>query len=672
MKISKRPASSLFLSHKNKNIEIRNNLEESKNGYKEINRNIFDNNINNKKYILLDKNIQNDTSKNNFHLNYYYKTDLNNNLNLAEFFGEISNRNKLNWSLISERNKEKGKILWKKLSRVEPKATKPLFKNENQKESSSYNYNILNNYLKGKRMQNNKSYISRNSEEKYYDLERINSAIFGENRRDLKNGRLNEETDEESDDIEEIEIKGQNIISENTKRKKRESQKRSSIQKNEKLEKIKKLKNEKSFDSKIKNNRIDKSKIFLEYKEVKEKEEINKNKKKLKKRGKNKLYLNKYKSNDMYKINKKEKKIIKIGNGNIIKKKDMKSKKTILSLIKGNKNNSIKNKNKDLMCRKNSENIKKKRKNTIKINKNNYSNNHKIKNKYISEKKLNTNQKDKEKEGNNNKNEDDILLNSSDFLPKKCQSLILDSCKVYDNFSQAIISENKKQNLSVENNGKNEEIIIKKIRKKIIKLSINKEEESPEILFSKLIKKSKGYYRDDEEMNKYYDEIFSKYGKDPDDELIQVKIFGINLLIKKKTQKKFYIKFMNAIRLQNKKKKESSLLNRRLSAILDKFNPNIKDINNSNDSFEAIENKNNIIHHINKDNILYNKKNSHEQIIFPSKGENEYEKDFIFEGKIDSMKEVKLKKEEVLLRIKHDIKYKIKEGVLNLSEMEHF
>ena len=92
-------------------------------------------------------------------------------------------------------------------------------------------------------MKNNKSYNNGNNGDQYYDLEKINNAIFGENRREFSNHGLNEETDKESDDIEEIEIKGQNIISDKSNIKKKENQK-SSLTQNEKQEKIQKFKNE--------------------------------------------------------------------------------------------------------------------------------------------------------------------------------------------------------------------------------------------------------------------------------------------------------------------------------------------------------------------------------------------------------------------------------------------
>ncbi len=145
--------------------------------------------------------------------------------------------------------------------------------------------------------------------------------------------------------------------------------------------------------------------------------------------------------------------------------KIMKRMKTKL-LKNVNTNNLVKNKNQDLVGLRDSTYNNISRKKSRKILKKINSNNHKIKSKHSTKKTFHKKQKEKNKEVNNKKNKDDSSLNSSYFLSKKCQSLILESYKIYNNFNKEILSENEKQNLSDENNEKNENKIIKKCKYK--------------------------------------------------------------------------------------------------------------------------------------------------------------------------------------------------------------
>ena len=693
----KRPTSCFYLSQKKncvlyKNNKIKNKKEEAKYINKERINNNFENNennINDKIYSLIDKKIE--FTRNNLELDFYTQTQIKTNQNINEFLGNSSNRNKLNWNLISESDKEKGKLLWKKLTKIEPKNANNSAKNDKKKENKCIilNYNIFNNYLKENRNENdfNKTNKEKNKTRNYdiiqsYYSERMNRPVFGENKNDLKNCGLNEESEEESDDIENNELKTKNQKSENTQEiKVRKNQKRFSTKNIEKLENVQKIQNKKDFSNKKNNNNnntMEYSKISEDDDEEEEAEQnylnknIRKNVTKKNKIVKNKIYSEKYKNKII--DNNKNKQIEKEINKNRInnkKKTNPKQKKEILSIKKLNKNSYIKNRNQDLMglsnCSYNKSNYKNKAKSQ------NFFHNYKIKIKYNHKKKSNKKHKDKNMSKQNKEElfEDNISLNSSDYLPNKCQSLILENNKIYNNFlKQEIFSNEEKQNLSDENNEKNEEIILKNIRKKIVKLNIIKKKNKPGLLFDELIKNIKGKYKESEEMDKYYNDIFSKYGKEENDELVEVLIFGIGLKIKKKTQKNFYGKFISTIKKQNKIKREQSHSNYRLSVILDKFNKN-NDEENDNKNIQRRRKRKNKTNNFHKNNFLFPIKILEPELPKP-KEENEYKKDFFWGVKIDSLKDVEKKKQEALLRLKHDIKYKIKEGVFNQSEMDNF
>ena len=353
--------------------------------------------------------------------------------------------------------------------------------------------------------------------------------------------------------------------------------------------------------------------------------------------------------------------------------KNILSKKGILSLQKMNKN-YLKNKNEDLFGLINYIYYSNKKKKKIKM-KNIH--NYKIKIKFNSKQK-NKKYKNKDKSNKDSElNETNVLsLNSSDYIAPKSQSLIIDNNIILKNLNSSNIDEEEKLNISDE---ENENLIIKKFSRQLTKLEKNREA-NPAFLFDKMVKNYQYKYKEDDEMNGYYNELFSKYGKESNDEdndgLVNIKLtlFGLNLKITKKAQNNFYNKFINDIKLRNIIKREQNIMNEKLSLILDRFNK--KKINEEEIQKEKINkkrmkrretktnspNKNTLLNQIKEENIEKNQ----------VKGENEYEKDFFWGIKIDSVKELEKKKEEVLLRLKHDIKYKIQEGVFNQSEMDNF
>ena len=699
----KRPTSSIFISQNKKYMLYRNNdndnknikYEESKNQLKDKIKSIFENNKNNssnKIYNLLDTN---NTTRNNLQLDLYTQTNVNTDINI-ECLGDSLYKNKLDWNLISESDRQKGKILWKKLNREITNTSNKSPKNKDNKNENiidEHEHEQQNNLLKIDVNKNKENYKTRNnSNPSTYSMERINSANFINHRKELNNYKINEES-EDSDDMDEPQKENNNLnnhnLSNNNKRKKHI---RFSTQKIDKINNMIKYKNDKRTYNRSKySNLYNNSRIIENEEEIEEEEEeedeeeykenskgkfnnISKSKKNL---GRSYIIMDKDK-------NKKRKK--NIGDGNkyvkfykrksktkIISKNKL-SKKGILSLQKMNKN-YLKNKNQDLLGLSNYIYYSSKNKKKIKMK--HYIHNYKIKVKFNSKKK-NKKHKNKDKSNKDSElNETNVLsLNSSDYIVPKSQSLIIDNNIILKNLNSSNIDDEEKLNISDE---ENENLIIKKFSRQLTKLEKNRET-NPAFLFDKMVKNFQYKYKEDDETNGYYNELFSKYGKESNDEdndgLVNIKLtlFGLNLKITKKAQNYFYNKFISDIKIRNRIKREQNIMNERLSIILDRFNK--KKINEEEIQKEKLNkkrtkrrktktnfpNKNTLLNQIKEENIEKNQ----------VKGENEYEKDFFWGIKIDSVKELEKKKEEVLLRLKHDIKYKIKEGVFNQSEMDNF
>ena len=202
------------------------------------------------------------------------------------------------------------------------------------------------------------------------------------------------------------------------------------------------------------------------------------------------------------------------------------------------------------------------------------------------------------------------------------------------------------------------------------------------LLFDNLVKNYQYKFKEDDEMKKYYNELFDKYGKENNDDLIDITIFGTKLKIPKKLQKTFYNKFINHIKLKNKMKREQKHIHPRLSEILDEFNENKKnnELNenenknlNTNTKKKRNKKKKDKANNIQDKNCLFSDLKKEENLkVNKVKDDCEYDKNYFWGVKVDSEKELEKKKEEVLLRLKHDIIYKINEGVINPSEMENF
>ena len=631
----KRPISSIFLSQK-KNYKIHKNgvgnkFEETKNTMKEEIKSIFKNNRKNRIYNLIDNKI---LTMNNTPLNYYNQTYI-------ECLGDSTNRNKLDWNLISDFDKNEGKIFWKKLIQS-PISTS----------NTTTKININNDFISNKKIQKD-SNISRNNNRdshSLYYLEKYNNTYFlGENTNNLiRNYSLNDNNDDENDDLDEI-------INKNINSNKKQILKKCVTEDLNELKDVIKINKEKEFgktnnfgvlnDRKIneekenKTSKKSKEKLFIKKEENKRKNKIILKNKKTEKEIIKKENVKKNLNNIPTLLKTKRKN--KIINIQLIKNK----KKIIIQKI--GKKYYIKDKNKDLIGLRNYNKSKKKEKNNS-----------------IKKETNSSNQKNNKEDNNKNNNDfyEDILSLNSSIIEKNNKTLTANKDKIFNDLNSSNALEEEIQNLSNEDN---EENVFKTFKRKLSKIEYIKRKTSPEILFNNLIKNWK--FKEDKNTDKYYNDIFSKYGKESEVEMIDITMLGMNLKIKKKTQKNFYNKLMTNIRQQNKIKQEQFLMNKKISEFLNSFNKN--DIKNDFKRNKKRKNKTSIIY--NKNNINVQKKEEKKEFEKDIE-ENEYEKKYFWGIKIDSVKELEKKKEEVLLRLKNDIKYKIKEGIFNQSEMDNF
>ena len=272
---------------------------------------------------------------------------------------------------------------------------------------------------------------------------------------------------------------------------------------------------------------------------------------------------------------------------------------------------------------------------------------------------------------------DDIFLNHSNIFSKKYHSLIIENKKIRTDFNPSLYNKTKIYNLS---NEYDDDIIIDTFQQKIIEMECEKNNR-PEVILQKMAKKCQAEYKEDEKMAKYYDSLFNKFEKEPkqsnNNELIDITLFGINFKITKKAQKNFHQKFMNYVKIENKRKRAQASLMLRLTELLNKFSKNKDEIQNKLDNKSDKSNKKIKNQEIKKNELLFLKPKKINptplpQKIVEKKEESDFQKNYVWGVKIDSVKEVEKKKEEILLRLKHDIKYKIKEGIISKSEMDNF
>ena len=791
----KKPNPTFFMNGKNKSTlhknkyDKKNIIEESKNITKENVRNILDRDKKNKNkaYCLIDNNLSNivNLNDNKIKLSFTYANgNTSQNYDYLDCLGDSSRRNKLNWKLINESDKEEGRILWKKLTANTPSLTNKKSNKTNTINKKQINTNDISNIIKYPKVKEeiiniikkesfNEIKLKENKKDdskrqKRYCKRRNSSMIF-QNIKNLKlsnelKDNINISEDEEEEESEDSDKDNEDKDKDKTKDdiKEKNKLKGSSTNNNgnnnieinnsEKVPKIlirkqkryethkldKKsflnFEKEKGFE-KI-DSSIEKEEEELELKlveKVKEKEEgINKfeEKKVIKEvteeKEKDNKTLYQYNIKKNKNINKSENKSINKSTNKTIsrysksntKKENIKNKFINLSKSKGindnNYNNNIDKKEINLNLNLYSALFHKKNNNRNKLknqdliiglseyahssssNKSSKSikkNRYKVKEKHIIESKNKKNNFEAKKELNK-----DIIVdkNKSYISNNKNQSLIIEDNQILDDL---IPEEFKDDNDLIDflpNNSKNEVLFLsedntkskrwEKYRKQILEQSSSSSHIIKKVnqleLFDNLYKNYKSKYRKDKDknMDKYYDEIYNKYGRGNEksniDNLVEIKIFGFKFKIPIKIQRNYYKKFMKNIRIENIKRREERNINQRLCFLLDKY------------SLQKLNEKNNKILKQRKsmiNNIGIKKYFGQNMNFNPEAQEIQFEEDAKAacltevtknenseKGKVNQKKKMKMKKAELLLKLKHDVKYKIHMGEMKDSEMDNF
>ena len=737
----KRPNSTFSISGK----KYKKNYEESKN---------------------IDKEKNNSISKN-------YMTKVENTSPIQEFLeclGESSSRNKLDWNLISEADKEQGRILWKKLTMM-PKTVKPSGKNINSKTSKKELKNIISNIQKNS--QNNIYKVINNIKEdrtnveskfiknKYSNNINKNDKSTNAHNIDMKNNftkskninilsnkniiglkketkdykiyNTREKKDSEIEKLEKNNKKYNTLIDSKLKEKtKMLNQNQNNFFKIEKQKGILSISNlsnmtieENKEEKKDENETINDIEIGIEetnsikkeeekestkekenFKEIKDIKEVKEIKDVLEVKGKidqKNLENIKEKENDIIKEKEeeKDKKLkyeshIKIKNeinifiNRTISKKPTKRqsisknkintqnainlKRDSFSFSPSQKKNKAKSrfrnqyKNQDIIDLLNSENTSSKGSK----NKSNKSKSKKYNSKYLFHKKRKKiyNLKKKEKLRN-----EKYQKKNPNIIVRKNQSFILEDNRI---LNKLIPKEFKDNNISKyindeidywsDDNSKR----CDKFKQQVLVLKYFPKRGYHPLLFENLFKKYKTkQHNDEEKMNKYYDEIYNKYenGSKRKEELINISIYGLELKITKKMQKNYYKRFMENVKESNKIQRDQKRNNRRLTLILDKYNLNEITEECQNHNLSKSKRKN----MVNKDKI------KHLSILKtdPTAGDDDSESNgdkelLAWKERINTLKKIEKKNLEALLKLKNDIKFKIREGKINDAEMEKY
>ena len=305
--------------------------------------------------------------------------------------------------------------------------------------------------------------------------------------------------------------------------------------------------------------------------------------------------------------------------------------------------------------------------NIYKSNKYNYSN--KIKGKY-NEKFKNINKKNDKvsKEIKKEDKKENYFSRNKSF--EKEENPILELYTSIDSIDE-------QNNLSEENYINNGKLEIDNTFKRLSK-------KKSTLLFDTFLKNFKFNYKEDENMIKYFDEIFNKYGKDEKDEqFVDIKFFGFYFKIKRKNQQNFKDILMNNIRQKAN--------NRKISLILDRFIKNRKSIKNkdifsSSILFNRYKRTSKNINNIFEERLKNKKKTNNNQKFLlkinektkEKKNEEIKEKEEEFKSKyflgikLDSINELEKKRDEILKSIKNDVQLKIMNGEVERSEMDNF
>ena len=552
-------------------------------------------------------------------------------INMNSFgLGDILKKNRIDYNKINEEDKEEGKQLWLKLSKsVININAEQLKKKDNTKntkltkriKSANINkkINIKKSKLKNKEKQNNKIIHFKRRKKRHFTIKINTLKVHKVFRREKGFNKLKKNTNK----IHKLEFK-------KTEENEEEDEEEETInevmsEQNKKKEEKKDEKQGDQEDSNIDNSNISKrrnsatdiglydSKLF----KVK------------RKKSKKEKYKIKYEVND--------KELVKKLNKEIEKEKEKLKRK---EMIKANRLLNITN-----------------------INKFNEKQKLIMKNKYekeifIIKKEMEKKQKQKEKK---------VIDNSLNILKNK--SMEIDEDKMWNKLYHSFDSESEDINFSFEKNLDENEI-------KFETLNIRgNNKKKPTLLFDKFLKNFKWKYKEDDKMNKYFDEIFNKY--DDDDQLIDITFFGFHFKIKKKNRNNFRNILMKNIREKN----ENRIIFTKLGLILDKFKNNKKKTSRAVFNSLAISKRHEKIKKLKKLREEKEKRKEKEKEIEKEQKEymnikeeeDEEYKTKLFKGiKKDSIKEVEKKKEEILSLMEDDIKFKIMKGEMGHTELDHF
>ena len=286
-------------------------------------------------------------------------------------------------------------------------------------------------------------------------------------------------------------------------------------------------------------------------------------------------------------------------------------------------------------------------------------------------------QKEKEKLKKKEKKEKSISKkkerNTINIL--KDNSMEIKNNKILKELNTSINSEYDEFNLSCENEYGIYDMKIENLIKK-------HQKRRSTLLFDKFFRNYKinMKYKEDEKMQKYFDDIFNKYEKNncnDNNELVDIKFFGYDLKIKKKNQINFKNILMKNIREQNKIQKENKIINTKLNLILERFNKNKINIYNKNLEIYKASKMNRLQKR--KSRLKYKKEiqnNNLDKIekkeTIEEKKEEEFQSQFFFGKRMNSIDEFEKKKDELLTLIEDGIRDRINKGDIGHSEMKQF
>ena len=251
----------------------------------------------------------------------------------------------------------------------------------------------------------------------------------------------------------------------------------------------------------------------------------------------------------------------------------------------------------------------------------------------------------------------------------KDNSMEMKDDKIWDQLYSSIDSEYGDFNLSCENKYDNikYENLIKKSKK------------SPSaLLFDRFFERCRmnKEYKEDEKMEKYFNDIFNKY--DNDNELVDIKFFGFDFKIKRKNQINFKNIFMKNIREQNILQRENKIIYTKLALILERFNKTkIKTYKKNLEIYKSskikrlqkIKSRIKLKKESKKNKTKVDKTEKNESI---EEKKEEFQSQMFLGVKLNSMDEFERKKDEILTLIEDKIRDRVMKGDMGQVEMRKF